>query len=260
MSPAKITASGFSSEAGKPCPHGENLFSFFRDPNQDGDASQVTPVSAPEQTGVVHTLTPRGNLMIPLLLASQSSIRLTLLRNAGVEVTAHPARIDEEAMRDALNDEHATPRDIADALAEAKAMKLAQRHPDALVLGCDQILALGPRLFSKPDSRDSARQQLRDLAGHTHQLLSAAVLYHQGEPIWRHVGVARLTMRTVSEAYLEDYLDRTWPEIGQSVGAYQLESEGIRLFSAIEGDYFTILGLPLLPLLSYLSLRGFIAS
>lgn len=198
--------------------------------------------------------------MTPLLLASQSAIRLTLLRNAGVPVEPHPSRIDEEALRAALAAEDATPRDIADALAEAKALKLAQRHPTALVLGCDQILALGPRIFAKPASREEARQHLQDLAGHTHQLLSALVLYHNTEPIWRHVGVARLTMREASSAYLDAYLDRNWPDIAQSVGCYQLESEGIRLFSAIEGDYFTILGLPLLPLLTYLSLRGFIPS
>lgn len=198
--------------------------------------------------------------MTPLLLASQSAIRLTLLRNAGLTAEAHPARIDEDALRAALQAEDATPRDIADALAEAKALKLAQRHPTALVLGCDQILALGPRIFAKPATREDARQQLADLSGHTHQLLSALVLYDKGAPIWRHVGVARLTMRQASPAYLDTYLDRTWPEVGHSVGGYQLESEGIRLFSAIEGDYFTILGLPLLPLLNYLSLRGLIPS
>lgn len=198
--------------------------------------------------------------MTPLLLASQSAIRLTLLRNAGLTVEPHPARIDEQALRAALQAEDATPRDIADALAEAKALKLAQRHPQALVLGCDQILAVGPHIFSKPETRDEARQQLVDLSGHTHQLLSALVLYDKGRPIWRHVDTARLTMRQASPEYLDAYLDRTWPEVGHSVGVYQLESEGIRLFSAIEGDYFTILGLPLLPLLNYLSLRGFIPS
>ncbi|OZA06817.1 MAG: septum formation protein Maf [Rhodobacterales bacterium 17-64-5] len=198
--------------------------------------------------------------MTPLLLASQSAIRLTLLQNAGVTVEAHPARIDEDALRRALQAEDATPHDIADTLAEAKAARLAQRHPAALVLGCDQILALGSRIFSKPETRPEARQNLADLAGQTHHLLSAAVLYHEGAPIWRHVGVARLTMRAASDAYLEAYLDRNWPDIGHCVGAYQLEHEGIRLFSAIEGDYFTILGLPLLPLLNYMSLRGFIPS
>lgn len=198
--------------------------------------------------------------MTPLLLASQSAIRLTLLRNAGLNVAPHPARIDEDAMRRALEVENASPLDIADALAEAKTLKLAQRHPTALVLGCDQVLALKDRIFSKPETIDDARAQLRDLSGQTHQLLSAAVLYDRGEPVWRHVGVARLTMRDISDAYLEDYLTRNWPEVGHSVGAYQLEHEGIRLFSAIEGDYFTILGLPLLPLLNHLSLRGFIPS
>lgn len=198
--------------------------------------------------------------MTPLLLASQSSTRLALLQNAGLIVQAHPARIDEAALRAALTSEHASPRDIADALAEAKALKLARRHPDALVLGCDQILALGQHIFAKPASRSEARQQLTDLSGQTHHLLSALVLYHDSAPIWRHVGVARMTMRDASPAYLDAYLDRNWPELAQSVGCYQVESEGIRLFSAVEGDYFTILGLPLLPLLSYLSLRGFIPS
>lgn len=198
--------------------------------------------------------------MTPLLLASQSATRLTLLRNAGLEVTPHPARIDEDAMRRALELENASPRDIADALAEAKALKLAQRHPTSLVLGCDQVLALKDRIFCKPETMDNARAQLRDLSGQTHQLLSAAVLYDRGEPVWRHVGVARLTMREISDAYLDAYLARNWPEVRHSVGAYQVEHEGIRLFSAIEGDYFTILGLPLLPLLNHLSLRGFIPS
>ncbi|MEI6798484.1 MAG: Maf family nucleotide pyrophosphatase [Pseudomonadota bacterium] len=198
--------------------------------------------------------------MTPLLLASQSAIRRNLLQNAGVAVQAHPARLDEQALRAALEAERASPRDIADALAEAKALKVAQRHPLGLVLGCDQILVLGTSIFSKPDTEAKARQQLVDLCGQTHQLLSAAVLYHEGQPVWRHVGVARLTMRQFSDAYLNEYLDRCWPTVQDSVGSYQLEGEGIRLFSAIEGDYFTILGLPLLPLLSYLSLRGFISS
>lgn len=198
--------------------------------------------------------------MTLLLLASQSAIRLTLLQNAGIQVQAHPARVDEQALQEALKAQGASPRDIADALAEAKALKLAQRYPQALVLGCDQILALGTRLFAKPETQAEARQQLLDLSGQTHQLLSAAVLYHEGQPIWRHIGVARLVMRQVSDAYLTQYLDRTWPAVQHSVGSYQIEAEGIRLFSAIEGDYFTILGLPLLPLLSYLSLRGFIPS
>lgn len=198
--------------------------------------------------------------MTPILLASASPIRLTLLQNAGLSVTAQPARIDEEAVRASLEAEQATPRDVADTLAELKARKLADKNPEALVLGCDQVLAFKQQVWAKPESRDQARAQLQTLRGETHQLLSALVLYHRAEPIWRHVGQARLTMGQFSDSYLDAYLDRNWPQVASSVGAYQLEGEGIRLFSSIEGDYFTILGLPLLPLLSYLSLRGFIAS
>jgi septum formation protein len=195
-----------------------------------------------------------------LLLASSSTIRLTLLRNARVPVTSHPARIDEFAIRQSLQTDHTSPRDIADTLAEMKARKIAQLHPTALVLGCDQILALKDQVFERPTTPEQARDQLTRLRGQTHQLYSGLVLYHNAEPIWRHIGTAKLTMHSFSDAYLDGYISRQWPTISRSVGAYQLESEGIRLFSAIEGDYFTILGLPLLPLLSYLSLRGFITS
>lgn len=183
-----------------------------------------------------------------------------MLRAAGIDVTGQAPRVDEELLRQALAAEGAGPRDQADALAEAKARKIADRNPQALVLGCDQILALKDRIFTKPETPQAARDQLRDLSGQTHQLLSAAVLYDQGEPIWRQVGVARLTMRPLSDAYIQAYVARNWPAISTSVGGYQIEAEGIRLFQAIEGDHFTILGLPLLPLLSYLVLRGFIPS
>lgn len=196
----------------------------------------------------------------PLLLASASPIRLTLLQNAGLTVTAQPARIDEAAVRASLQAEAARPRDVADTLAELKARKLADRNPGALILGCDQVLVCGDRIWAKPDDLAQARTQLQALRGHTHQLLSALVLYHEARPIWRHVATANLTMATVSDAYLDAYLARNWPIVAGSVGAYQIEGEGIRLFTALEGDYFAILGLPLLPLLSYLALKGFIAS
>jgi septum formation protein len=195
----------------------------------------------------------------PLLLASASEIRLHLLQNAGLIVTALPARVDEESLRLALAAEAATPRDIADALAEVKARKLADKHPKALVLGCDQILAFKGQVYSKPENPDEARQQLLALRGQTHHLISAAVLYDEAKPIWRYVSQARLTMHPLSDDYLGSYLTRNWHSVRHSVGAYKLEEEGVRLFSAIEGDYFTILGLPLLPLLSYLGQRGFIA-
>lgn len=196
----------------------------------------------------------------PLLLASASEIRLHLLRNAGIEVTALPARIDETVIRHSLEAESAKPHDIADALAEMKARKLADKHPEALVLGCDQVLAFGDRIYGKPETLDEARAQLFAFRGQTHQLISAIVLYDAGRPIWRHISRARLTMYRASDHYIDAYLARNWHSIRHSVGAYKLEEEGIRLFSAIEGDYFTILGLPLLPLISYLGTRGFIAT
>ena len=194
----------------------------------------------------------------PLLLASASSRRPQLLRNAGLVVTAEPARIDEDSIRQSLEAEQAKPRDIADALAELKAEKLANRHSTALVLGCDQVLAFQGRVFGKPETPDAARAQLTALRGQTHHLISALVLYDETKPIWRHISEAKLQMRDISDAYLEEYLARNWQSARHSVGAYKLEEEGVRLFSAIQGDYFTILGLPLLPLLDYLGARGFI--
>lgn len=195
-----------------------------------------------------------------LILASSSPTRLALLQNTGLSVTAHPARIDEDSIRASLAAENAKPRDVADTLAELKARKIADRNPAALVLGCDQILVLGDKIFAKPTSPDDARHQLQTLRNQTHHLHSAIVLYQEAKPVWRHLATAKLTMRPVSDAFLDDYLTRNWPAIQHSVGAYLLESEGIRLFSAIEGDYFAILGLPMLPLLNYLTLRGFIPS
>jgi len=193
-----------------------------------------------------------------LILASSSQIRMHLLNAAAVPFTVSPVRIDEETIRRALEAENARPRDIADTLAEMKARKVAERHPQDLVLGCDQVLDLKGKVLSKPDSPQMALDQLTQLRGQSHKLLSAAVLYHEAKPIWRFIGEARLTMRSVSDTYLSDYIERNWESIRHSVGAYKLEEEGSRLFSAVDGDYFTVLGLPLLPLLGYLGDRGFI--
>ena len=191
-----------------------------------------------------------------LILASTSEIRALLLRNAGLEFTTLAARIDEDAIRAALEAEAAKPRDIADALAEYKARKVSERNPGALVIGCDQVLDLHGRILTKPDTPEDARAQLQSLSGQRHHLLSAAVIYLDGEPLWRHIGEVTLTMRPLSDAYLTGYLARNWDSIRHAVGSYKLEEEGVRLFSAIEGDYFNVLGLPLLPLLNYLALRG----
>lgn len=191
-----------------------------------------------------------------IILASGSSIRQTLLRNAGVDFDVVPARIDEDAVRRAMQAEDLPPRDIADALAELKAQKTGTKHPDALVIGCDQILSIGKDILAKADSRDTARIQLQYLRGKTHELHSAAVICEGPKPVWRKIGRVRMTMRNFTDAELDRYLDRNWPGVSDAVGAYKLEEEGARLFAAVEGDYFSVLGLPLLDLLSYLSLRG----
>jgi septum formation protein len=193
-----------------------------------------------------------------IILASSSATRQRLLSAAGLSFTHAAARIDEEAIRASLEAEGAKPLDVADLLAEMKARKLAEKNFEALVLGCDQILDFKGKSFGKPASKAEAVAQLMQLRGQTHQLLSAVVAYHQGEPVWRHVGKARLTMHSFSEDWLAGYVGRNWDSIRHSAGGYLLEEEGVRLFSAVDGDYFTILGLPLLPLLGYLRARGFI--
>jgi septum formation protein len=196
---------------------------------------------------------------MPLILASSSSTRLAMLCAAGLDVHPVAPRVDEVSAREALTAEGANPRDIADALAEMKARKVAEKHPEATVLGCDQVLALDRETFAKPESPDDARAQLRRLRGTSHKLFSAAVVYREAEPVWRHVSEARLTMHQVSDAYLDDYVSRNWDSIRHSVGCYKIEEEGVRLFSAIQGDHFTILGLPLLPLLAWAGTTGMIS-
>jgi septum formation protein len=199
-------------------------------------------------------------MMQECVLASGSSIRSELLRAAGVPHRIDVPRIDEDSVRASLLAEQAAPRDIADTLAEMKARKISDRNPGALVLGCDQVLAIDRDVLGKPSDIDTARAQLRRLRGTRHMLLSAAVLYEDGAPLWRHVGTARLHMRDISDAYLDDYLERNWNSIRHSVGGYKLEEEGVRLFTRIEGDHFTILGLPLVEFLNHLILKGTLPS
>ncbi|WP_108860517.1 nucleoside triphosphate pyrophosphatase [Ruegeria sp. Alg231-54] len=197
-------------------------------------------------------------MSVPIILASGSSIRAQLLRNAGVPFTVETARVDEDTAKRALLAEDAPPRDIADTLAEMKARKVSDKNPGAMVLGCDQVLDFDGQLLSKPETPQDALAQLKAMRGKQHMLLSAAVIYQNGEPIWRHVGQVRLRMRMSSDAYLRDYIDRNWDSIRHAVGAYKLEEEGVRLFATIDGDYFNVLGMPLLELLNFLAVKGVI--
>ena len=188
----------------------------------------------------------------PIILASRSPFRQMLLRNAGLTFEAIAAAIDERAIEDSLSADRLSPAEVALALAEAKALDVASARPEALVIGSDQTLSLGERVFHKPADLSDAREHLRAMSGRTHELNSAVVLVQNGVIAWRHVSTARLTMRLLSDDFIGRYLDRVGESVLASVGAYQLEGEGIQLFEHIEGDYFTILGLPMLPLLAQL--------
>ncbi|MCG7507261.1 Maf-like protein [Mesorhizobium retamae] len=191
-----------------------------------------------------------------LILASGSPFRLAMLKNAGVHVEAVPAKVDERALEAPLEDSGASPEDVATILAEAKATEVSERMPGALVLGCDQTLSLGDEVFHKPADMEGARRHLLALSGKTHQLNSAAVLARDGAVLWRHVGIANLTMRRLDPAFIGRHLARVGAKALSSVGAYQIEGEGIQLFEKVEGDHFTIIGLPLLPLLTELRSLG----
>ena len=199
-------------------------------------------------------------MSVPIILASRSEIRAQLLARAGVDFAVEAPRVDEGAIKDALVAEGALPRDIADALAEAKARKVSMKRGEGLVLGCDQVLDFEGALLSKPETPEAALAQLTAMRGKRHMLLSAAVIYDGGKPVWRHVGQVRLLMREMSDSWLAAYVDRNWESVRHSVGAYKLEEEGVRLFSRIEGDHFNVLGMPLLEILSYLTLRGTLPS
>jgi septum formation protein len=191
----------------------------------------------------------------PLVLASASMARQAVLHAAGIPFDVHPAGIDERAIEAGT----AGAGEVAALLARAKAAAVAARMPARLVLGADQTLALGSRLFCKPANKAEARDQLRALSGRTHALHSAVAVMRNNDELFAHIEVARLTLRPLSEDFLDRYLDVVGDAVMQSVGGYQVEGPGIHLFERVEGDHSTILGLPLLPLLQYLRRAGFVA-
>ncbi|CAO3408101.1 Maf family protein [Azospirillum largimobile] len=191
-----------------------------------------------------------------LVLASGSRTRAAMLEQAGVSAILDKPLVDEDEVKAAGRAEGVPADAVAEALAELKAQRITRRHPGALVVGADQMLECEGRWFDKPADRAAARAQLLDLRGKTHRLVSCAVVVRDGERMWHKVDSARLTMRNFTEDFLDDYLDRVGDDVLHSVGAYQLEGLGAQLFQRVEGDFFTILGLPLLPLLGFLRVHG----
>ena len=191
-----------------------------------------------------------------LILASTSSSRRQLLANAGLAFDIEAPGVDEDEAKRSLQMNRASPQEIAEKLAELKAVRVSAKHPAAMVVGGNSTLACNGRLFDKPPTLDAARKHLLALRGQTHELFSSVVVARDGKRLWHWTERARLTMRPFSEAFLDAYLARAGEDVLTSVGAYQLESQGAHLFSRVDGDYFTILGLPLLPLLSFLAGHG----
>lgn len=191
-----------------------------------------------------------------IVLASGSPFRKKMLADAGLDFIQDRPQIDERAVEKAVEGAGLTPEDLASILAEAKALDVSQRHPGKIVIGTDQTLSLGDEVLHKPNDMEEARRRLLALSGNTHQLNSAIVLVRDGEVLWRHVGIARLTMRQLDPGFIGRHLSSVGDKVLSSVGAYQIEGEGIQLFESIEGDHFTIVGLPLLPLLDQLRHLG----
>jgi septum formation protein len=187
-----------------------------------------------------------------LILASASAARARVLRAAGVDFSVRPAAIDEAEIKRRFRAEARSPRACACALAEAKAVEVSLRYPGAIVVGADQILVCGAEWFDKPDDLAAARRQLQRLRGRSHALETAVCATRAGRRLWAHATAPQLTMREFSAEFLECYLEREASAILGSVGAYRLEGNGVQLFARIEGDYFAILGLPLIPLLDFL--------
>jgi septum formation protein len=196
--------------------------------------------------------------MTSLILASASESRAKILRNAGVDFEVLPARVDEDAVKDSMRAARQSHRAIADALAELKAQRISSQYLQDLVIGADQVLSFDGWVVSKCETMADARNLLSELRGKSHELYSAVVLAKGGSPIWRHVAKATMTMRDFSDDFLDDYLEKGGEDLLSGVGCYRLEEGGAQLFAKVDGDYFAILGLPLIPLLSALREQGVI--
>lgn len=199
--------------------------------------------------------------MTKLILASTSAARRAMLARAGVECDVMAPMVDELAIKESLLAQGVGGRDIADALAEAKAVKLSGKNAAAVVIGADQTLELDDgSLLDKPESPEQAMTQLDQMAGKTHKLYSAAVVAERGEPVWRFVATSRMIVRPLSASFIADYVGQNWEDIRHCVGCYQVEGAGAQLFAQVQGSHFDIMGLPLLPLLGFLRERGIIAA
>lgn len=193
-----------------------------------------------------------------IVLASKSQIRSLLLEKAGIEFSTVDPAIDEKEVKLSYISNNYPTRDIADVLADMKARKISNRFPDSIVIGCDQTLDFNSKILSKAKDQDELIHQLKQLQGNKHKLHSACVVYNAQKPEWRFIGSVSMTMRNLSDRYISKYVQDNWDDIKHSVGGYQLESSGISLFSKIDGDYFSVLGLPIIQLVGHLLNRGVI--
>jgi len=194
----------------------------------------------------------------PFILASTSPFRRDMLANAGLDFDIVRPEIDERVVEETVAGSGLAPTDIASLLAEAKAVDVSERQPGRIVIGCDQVLSLDEEVLHKPEDMEAARRRLLALSGKTHELHSAIVAARDGVVLWRHVSTARMTVRKLDPAFVGQHLARVGDKALSSVGAYQIEGEGVQLFDRIEGSHFTIVGLPLLPLLAFLREQGVI--